>query len=365
MIGEKIDYYAAVCDLRVDGNRLQLNVQLLDSGTAIREVKAEEKDGVVTLSATGVLAGLRQSGSAQVDLTFDNEIKTVCFGDRVLWSEGREVSELASALYAARNPYVGDMSANERIAQILKLRTRFGEYENELSTAEVPYGWTLRLKTDFHEGTWQKDQLEADVLDCGQLLLATVENLGWVRVEYTVDGEPEDWLFTASRTSYAQLMSAKHCFSAEWAKDCYNNVAALDEHINRETELTVRKAPERVFEDAAWGVDLIVDRAVTTEVSLVHASLNLSRNRVASGFLTRAGCGDTAQAGEDAVLLRVQEAQLRGVEIGEEYRLEAVLVFPDGEGKDRTVEYTLPYAPGEIVTLYLRKTPAGEYIIEP
>ena len=356
-IGRSVDYYETACDLQVDGKEMKTTLQLFDSGSAIRKVAATQEKGDVTISATAALVGLWNSGSAQADFSFDDEIRTVRYGDRILWANGREISELASALYAARNRYVGDMPANDRLSQILKLRERFGEYENELSTDAEPYGWTFRLKTDFHEGTRRKDQLEADVLDCGALLLATVENLGWVRVEYTVDGEPTAWLLSAEPVTYEQQTSAKHCFTVSWAKSCWDDVSELDRHINQETELNVSKAPEEA--DALFGVDLLVDSTVTNEVVSVHASLNRGGKKVVTGFLTRAESGDAVQAGEDAVFLR-----LNAVQPGEEYRLVAKLIFP--EGKTRTAEYTLPApdAPGETVTLHLRKAD-GEYVIGP
>lgn len=64
------------------------------------------------------------------------------------YGENGCVTKRAKELYAARNPYIGDISADQKIANLLGVGEKLGSYTNKLDTEEkegweYPYGWEL------------------------------------------------------------------------------------------------------------------------------------------------------------------------------------------------------------------------------
>lgn len=60
-------------------------------------------------------------------------------GDLILWENGVQISSTAaSQLFAAANPFAGDMPSNTRIATIPGVYAQFGSYTSELQTRRSP-----------------------------------------------------------------------------------------------------------------------------------------------------------------------------------------------------------------------------------
>ena len=57
-------------------------------------------------------------------------------GIRIL-SDGTVISKLAGDLYRAKNPYIGDASADGRLAGALGIGAVLGSYKNELQTLSL------------------------------------------------------------------------------------------------------------------------------------------------------------------------------------------------------------------------------------
>lgn len=86
------------------------------------------------------------------------------------------VNTLAETLYAKKNPYVGDASANQALLRSLP---SFGEvtYEGmELQTDTEPYAMTLNYMEERMDLTINTDQIVQDAV----LLFATIDNMGEV-----------------------------------------------------------------------------------------------------------------------------------------------------------------------------------------
>ena len=102
------------------------------------------------------------------------------------------ITKKAKELYAARNPYIGDISADLRLANLLGIGEAIGSYTNKLNTQEsegfeYPYSWELifdRPWTDGYDKIYnQKMKAYAYVL------LALIDNCGEIKWTYqTEDG---------------------------------------------------------------------------------------------------------------------------------------------------------------------------------
>lgn len=95
------------------------------------------------------------------------------------------------------HPYVGDMPANSKTADLLGISDRFGGFTNELQTREEPYGWRLNFK----ENRYEAFSAAADNYMNGYaaVLMALIDNLNYV--EWTFPGTAEVGRLTADEAS--------------------------------------------------------------------------------------------------------------------------------------------------------------------
>ena len=76
------------------------------------------------------------------------------------------------------------MPANERSVQALGMRETLGDFESELQTSTEPYGWKIILESPMHISDIR--EAENKMKAYAALLMATIENLGYVTYEYDV-----------------------------------------------------------------------------------------------------------------------------------------------------------------------------------
>ena len=81
-----------------------------------------------------------------------------------------------------RDPYIGDMSANLKIADAAEVSERYGAYKNELQTSKEPYGWTIILEEPISPS--QETKTRQKMLSDACLIIASVDNLGVVTWRY-------------------------------------------------------------------------------------------------------------------------------------------------------------------------------------
>ena len=74
---------------------------------------------------------------------YDLLVRQVWIGDRIVWANGEAISPLTSSLYAAYNPYIGNMSSNGKLVHVLNMTAYTGNFKNELQTSEEPYSWKM------------------------------------------------------------------------------------------------------------------------------------------------------------------------------------------------------------------------------
>lgn len=131
-------------------------------------------------------------------------------------------SEAAQHLYDARNPYVGDISANGRvIGAIREAWPEFAEitaFKNELQTSEEPYGYTLILEEAGGELSLdeeQEDSLGSIMPPVATLMLALIDNLGEVRWSYLMEQDGQE----VPVISYWNTENAENFYHIENIKD--------------------------------------------------------------------------------------------------------------------------------------------------
>jgi hypothetical protein len=199
-------------------NDRQLNFVAVpaDSASAISKLSFDEENGVVTVRARAVAVSPFHTGSLGTSFTASETIRDVWLGDRIVWSEGETVSPLASDLFAAHHSYVGDMSANNRLANALSLSSYVGPFTNELETDKEPYGWRILLSDPIPDEKLARKEQNMDT--SGRIIVGLIENLDHVTFVYTADGTKHERTVTAADAS---------AFFGEDIKNCGADIRAL------------------------------------------------------------------------------------------------------------------------------------------
>lgn len=106
---------------------------------------------------------------------------------------------MTSNLYAAYNPYIGDMSADGKVVQALNMTAYTGNFKNELQTSQEPYAWKMIFENNFSSN--REKAFEERLKQYAYLYLSQIGNLGEVVYEYQVDGETKQLTVTSSEAT--------------------------------------------------------------------------------------------------------------------------------------------------------------------
>lgn len=189
------------CRVEVEGKVLTASCVTADKDLCISNIDFAEKDGVINISCKAVGKSAFTGGISGDSYVAENPIKEVHLGDRILWANGEHISAITSAVYQTRHAYVGDMPANNETLNALHMDMAFGDFKNQLQTAEEPYGWHFQMG-ELPLDLQFMDEFYMRPYAC--VLLAVVENLGEVTFEFTYNGEPKKRTFTEkTATVYA------------------------------------------------------------------------------------------------------------------------------------------------------------------
>ncbi len=98
------------------------------------------------------------------------------------------ITKRAKELYAARNPYIGDISADQKIANLLGVGEKLGSYTNKLDTEEkegyeYPYGWELIFDEPWKDGEAKKRSEK--MKKYAYAMIALIDNCGEISWTYT------------------------------------------------------------------------------------------------------------------------------------------------------------------------------------
>ena len=199
LVGDPVSSQWVGAKVQVEGNHMAMTAFTFDSARVISSMSFTEENGVVTAVPKAVLVSPFHSGEFHGEYTFPNEIREVWLKDRIVWENGANISAQAASLFATRHDYIGDMPANGRTALAMNVAGYLGPYENELQTAEPPYGWKLVLLEDISPERAKQAEKDMRCFACG--MLAVVGNLDHVTFSYSVYGEQKEMTVDAAEAS--------------------------------------------------------------------------------------------------------------------------------------------------------------------
>jgi hypothetical protein len=185
-IGSYVDPSAVnITSVVVSGDTVAIAGNLKDKSLGVTHADMLLKDGgVMELAYRAAKTGGKDNDFSYVASGGNGyaDVQEIRMGDRIVAYQGVLIDEQVSAVYNARHPYVGDMPANGALAGALGIREAIGPYENELSTAAEPYGWTFYSMKDLssRELAAIRQELQRDAA----VMLACVDNLGWVEFQF-------------------------------------------------------------------------------------------------------------------------------------------------------------------------------------
>jgi hypothetical protein len=183
----------------VDGNTVTWSGTLLGHREGYSHIRFTEEAGVVT--ATVFISPIKlfwHTDHFTETYTAKDAVKAVYFDDLIAYENG-EISRNVAELFKTRTAYVGDISADNRVANALGIRNTVGIYTNELHTSSEPYGWTLCLNDiiPISEEKIRNEKMMAD----SYLMLSLIENLGYVSWEYETENGPKVLTITEEEAS--------------------------------------------------------------------------------------------------------------------------------------------------------------------
>ena len=153
VIGEPASREGMSWSMRCDETAMDLRVYSTTwSGVAYCRWDLENSDGIVRLTATQVLPSLLYDSADRRERISLEGVREVWIAGQLIWQDGVAISSGTMDLYAAKTPYVGDMPALNRIAELANIRPNFGDYLNSLHTSSQPYRWTLEFTQDDWQG---------------------------------------------------------------------------------------------------------------------------------------------------------------------------------------------------------------------
>lgn len=184
LVGRETNSDFLVYDLSVDGQNLTIKGHAT-TDIGIKEVRLSDADGIVRIDVQSVQKSLIYLRSFETQYTAAAPIRQIWVADRIVWSQGEAISPITAAVFQSWHAYVGDMSANGATVRALGMVDVLGNFTNELQTKEEPYGWKLILQNSFSDN--RKAAMEEKMQSFAYVLLASVENLGYVTFEYKID----------------------------------------------------------------------------------------------------------------------------------------------------------------------------------
>lgn len=203
-----------------EANTLELAVYTNWQNRAYRGWQAQRRGSELHLTARQVYT-LWPDDTRMRDTYPLDGVDTVYLAGEVLWQDGVSIHSGTLTAYDARTPYMGDISALNRVANALYL-SYIGPFTSELQSAEEPYRWTIVFEQEqLPEALPLLDErMERKAV----AILALVENLGEVAwrcttvdgqvAEQVVDTEQADWLlqqYTREDEGAQPLPVVKEC----------------------------------------------------------------------------------------------------------------------------------------------------------
>lgn len=184
ILGYPTDSYI-VTYTNINDNRVQTGGTFYGSAAVFSRYKlVPGADGTDELVVYACLPSFwNRSGTFNLDMALPADGRQMDLNGITVKGDGTIISKLANELYQARNPYIGDASADGKLAGIAGIGRTLGSYKNELQTTSEPYGWTL----NFEDSVANSAVFEEKMKTYSCLLIALTGNLGQVTWNYTVE----------------------------------------------------------------------------------------------------------------------------------------------------------------------------------
>lgn len=196
-------------DVVVDSKRLDFSGSFLAGGPEYARTSFKEENGVVKISVYSAPGSLFRKGSFHEQYMAQGKINAVYLGNLIAWENGTSISRTAAQVFAVKNPYVGDMTANGEVASALGISDQFGSYRNELQTSTEPYGWALLFDTPIAAN---EEHAAREIMAANSyVMLAVIDNLGYVTWEYKTENSDRTYTVTAEDASEYAGRDIKQC----------------------------------------------------------------------------------------------------------------------------------------------------------
>lgn len=185
---------SVACEVSVNGNKVTVNANMLDSYSGVAKIGFEESEGVVTVRIHSAPKTFFNHSEFSKTYETKKQITKVCLDDYILWENGTPIGHFASTLFHDKNPYIGNISADGTIARHLEIGSQFGSYKTELQTKKKPYGWKLIFEEPVakEEEENAKKRMRQDSV----IMLATIENMGYITWDYEIEGKRKTYTLT-------------------------------------------------------------------------------------------------------------------------------------------------------------------------
>lgn len=203
VIGKPASREGMSWSMRYDETAIDLRVYSTWSGVAYCRWNLENNDGIVRLTANEVLPSFLYGSADHRERISLEGVREVWIAGQLIWQDGVSIHKETMDLYAVKTPYVGDISALNRVAAAMNIQSGCGPYINSLQTSHEPYGWTLEFSNVYTEkqSAWLDETMEHDL---APLMLALVDNLSEVSWTYrTQDGASQTRTVTLAEVNAA------------------------------------------------------------------------------------------------------------------------------------------------------------------
>jgi hypothetical protein len=192
VIGYPIENYRT--ETAVTGRQLDIKGEISDTNHVYSRYKIKDGEMIVYGSLPSFFNQRRQFAIAYDLAEGDISVN----GDTVK-SDGTVITKKANALFKHKNPYIGNMSANGKVAGTLGIYSSLGDYKNELQSSGEPYGWKLLFENEVLPANQMK--FDSMMESYAAALLAFIDNCGEVTWTYSSGQQTIEKTYTQADAS--------------------------------------------------------------------------------------------------------------------------------------------------------------------
>ena len=380
--------------LSVSGSQIVFDGTAVDENKGLASVGFTEKDGVVTVTPRTVIATPLHPGSLHAEYLAASQVRRVEMDGQVLWADGKRISAVTSAVFAARHDSAQDKAMNDRLTAALALSAYLGDYSLEIKTETHPYEWVIQLHDRVSRVNRAAREKDMEAFAC--VLLGSVGDLEQVTflyeteeiVTHTTTAAPttqsKKTTTKKSRTSGASQaadtqpttelsdVSASKVFTAESAslllgqdvKGCLSDIRLL-EQLMAQAGLDGFTFPHPADTQASSvrQITLYIFNASDVPLSGIHASMYRSGKYVSSVALQNED-GSRMMPGDYATfeLFTDDFGQPDGSTSADD-PLMFTLTAVDADGEEYPIDrlFRVPFAPGSSCRMEMIGSSAGGF----